>query len=171
MNENEKIEILKSLEHIISFNIKKIFNYRLADYEDLMQEARMLIYNKLDKYDDSKANLPTFCQILIKNNLVNLTISQYRNWDKVSIDSEKVYLSKEIEEKDNDCSKYLFELEGIIKIHQSYFSPTELKFLELFIQRKTFKQIEVILNITANHRLQLCFTIKNKIKKILKGEK
>ena len=168
MNEFEKVKLLNELEPIISYNVNKYFNFRKNDYEDLMQEARMLVYENLDKYDETKASLSTFCQLLIRNNLVCKCRKEYRVWDKISFDDEIVAL----EPDNNDYTiSYLYDkLKDCINHNRDKFTNKELELLDLFIDKRTFQEIENILNITANHRRQLLFYIKKKIINIIDKE-
>lgn len=169
MNEFEKVKLLNELEPIISYNVNKYLNYRRNDYEDLMQEARMIVYENLDRYDETKASLSTFCQTLIRNNLVCWSKGHYRNWDKVSFNEEFIESCSEISD---DCSlNYLFDkLTLIIEENKEKFTEKELSFLKLFVDKKSFKEIEEILEITANYRRQLICFIKKKLAELIKGE-
>lgn len=166
MDKEEKILLLKELEPVIDFNVRRLFNYRMADYEDLMQEARMIIFEKLDCYNENKASLSTFCQLLIRNNLVCLTNKQYRNWDKIDINSEKVFLTGQKSEQDV-YEEYYERLASIANKNSSKFRKIELNLIKLLLDGKTFKEIEKILDITSNYRIQLCFQIKKKIQTLM----
>lgn len=161
MTEFEKVRILSDLEPIISYNVNKYFNYRKADYEDLMQEARIIIYDNLDKYDETKASLSTFCQTLIKNNLVCKCKKIYRMWDKITFNDERV----DMEPDDSDYTlNYLYDkLNDLVKHNRDKFTVKELELLDLFLDKRTFQEIESILNITANYRRQLICFIKKKL--------
>lgn len=170
MTELEKVRILKDLEPIINYNVSKYFNYRKMDFDDLMQDARIIIYENLDKYDESKGSLSTFCQLLIRNNLVCKTKKQYRMWDRISFNNEMVEI--EAEENDNDYTiDYMYDkLKELVNQNRDRFTKKELAFLDLFITRKTFQEIESLLNITPNHRRQLLFYLKKKLKSFLEME-
>lgn len=169
MTEFEKVKLLNDLESIISYNVNKYLNYRRNDYEDLMQEARMIVYNNLDKYDETKGSLSTFCQTLIKNNLVCWSKTHYKNWDKVSLDEEFIESCAEVSE--DYSMNYLFDkLSVLIEDNKDKFTNKELAFLKLFINKKSFSEIEEILEITANYRRQLICFIKKKLMELLKGE-
>lgn len=168
MTEFEKIRVLNDLEPIISYNVKKYFNFRKDDYEDLMQEARIIVYNNLDIYDESKATLSTFCQLLIKNNLVCKCKKEYRMWDKISYNEELV--GRVSEEKDYTVEYLYDKLKECINCNRDKFTTKELELLDLFVDKKTFQEIEDMLNITANHRRQLIFYIKKKIIDIISKE-
>ena len=167
MNEIDKIKVLQDLEPVIEFNVKRLFNYRLKDYEDLMQEARMIIYNSLDKYSEDKGSLSTFCQLLLRNNLVTLTIKEYRNWDRVDFveTTDLARLADDQEEQIKDaCNKIRY----LLKFYQYRFTKAELRFGWLLVGGKSFKEIESILGITTNHRIQLAYQFKHKAQQLLK---
>ena len=168
MNEIEKVKLLNDLEPIISYNVNKYFNFRRSDYEDLMQEARMMIYQNLDKYDESKASLSTFCQIIIKNNLVCKCKKEYRMWDKVSFNDELV--SVEPDNTDHTINYLYDKLKDCINNNRDKFTAKELELLDLFLDKKTFQEIETILDIKANHRRQLLFYIKKKLVDLIDKE-
>ena len=113
-------------------------------YEDLMQEARIIIYNNLDKYDESKATLSTFCQTLIKNNLVCKCKKDYRMWDKISFNDELV--NAEADDTDYTINYLYDKLNDLIKHNRDKFSKKELELLDLFLDKRTFKEIEDMLN-------------------------
>ena len=167
MTEFEKIRVLSDMEPIISYNVNKYFNFRKADYEDLMQEARIIIYNNLDKYDESKATLSTFCQTLIKNNLVCKCKKDYRMWDKISFNDELV--NAEADDTDYTINYLYDKLNDLIKHNRDKFSKKELELLDLFLDKRTFKEIEDMLNITANYRRQLICFIKKKLIDLIEG--
>lgn len=161
MTEFEKIRVLNDMEPIISYNVNKYFNFRKADYEDLMQEARIIIYNNLDKYDETKATLSTFCQTLIKNNLVCKCKKEYRMWDKISFNDELV--SMEADNTDYTINYLYDKLNDLIKHNRDKFTTKELELLDLFLDKRTFQEIETMLNITSNYRRQLICFIKKKL--------
>lgn len=169
MSEFEKIQVLANMEAIIKYNVRKLFNYRKDDFEDLMQEARIIIYNNLDKYDETKASLSTFCQTLIKNNLVLLTKKLYKNWDKVVYNQELIDLLPDNSE--DEVKKLFEELYEYVSNNKEKFSKRELLFLELFIMGKSFKEIDDALEITTNNRVQLVFQLKKKLKELLEEVK
>ena len=168
MTEFEKIRVLKDLEPIISYNVNKYFNFRRNDYEDLMQEARIIIYENLDKYDESKATLSTFCQTLIKNNLVCKCKKEYRMWDRISFNDDLVDTTPD--DTDHTISYLYDKLQDLLNHNRDKFTPKEQELLELFINKRTFQEIENILNITSNHRRQLLFFIKKKLIDIIDKE-
>lgn len=169
MSEFEKIQVLANMESIIKYNVKKIFNYRKDDYEDLLQEARIIIYNNLDKYDEAKGSLSTFCQILIKNNLVLLTKKLYKNWDKVVYNQDLIDLLPDNSE--DEVKKLFEELYEYVGSNKNKFSKRELLFLDLFLAGRTFKQIDEELEINTNNRVQLVHQLKNKLIELLKEVK
>lgn len=167
MSEIEKLQILTNMEPIIKYNVKKIFNYRKEDYEDLMQEARMILYNNLDKFDESKGTLSTFCQILIKNNLVVLTKKLYKNWDNIRFNQDLIDIFPDEEVQDNINDLYE-ELANYVKSNKEKFTKRELMFLDLFLLGRTFKQIDEELQINTNNRVQLVYQLKKKLTELLK---
>lgn len=168
MTEQEKIEILKELEPIIDYNVRKYFNYRMADYQDLMQEARTMIYASLDKYVSEKSTLSTFCQIIIKNNLVCHSIKLYKVWDKTIIDSE--HIESIADDEEDKLNNYYKRLDNIKDVYNLRFTNIELRFIECLVDKKSFKEIEKELDINTNYRVQLAFQVKKKIQAILQEE-
>ena len=168
MNESNKIKLLIELEPVIEFNVKRLFNYRLKDYEDLMQEARMIVFNALDKYTEDKGSLSTFCQILIKNNLVCLTMKEYRNWDKVDFNEEKLELIAD--DQSTLIKEAYLNLHYLLEYHKEQFTKAELTFGKLLEQGKSFKEIEAIMGINTNHRVQLAYQFKKKARLLVEEE-
>lgn len=164
MSEQEKIKFIKENEGLIMRVVSKYCNYRKSDFEDLLQEGKMAIYKDLDNYDENKGALSTFCYTSVRNRIYVVSKS-YSNWDRTDMNNEAI--SKI--EGDNTFNRLYSMLKTTINYQSDKFTKTELQVLYLLADKKSFQEIDSILGITTNNRLQVIYNIKRKLKNIMEN--
>ena len=167
LNYEEKEQAMKQLELFICKEVNKIFNYMQSEKEDILQDARLLVFKALDNYDSSRGELTTFCYQVLHTGLIDIIRKKYQVWyktDVVDAETLDVYQTNEVDY----ASAYLFDkLEEIVSKNRSKFTKRELLFLDLFLEKKTLEEIDNILGITKNNRFVLVHNLKNKLKSII----
>ena len=158
----DKEKLLMSVDALIISEVNKLFNYMKSEKEDLIQDARLLVYEKLDLYDSEKGALTTFVTTLLRNNLVNIVRKKYKMWYRTTIAEYDVFNT--VEEIDYSREYLCDQLEEFISNNSDKLTKKELAFIKLLIARKTFEQIENIMGISRNNRFVLVNHIKKKIK-------
>ena len=168
LNYEEKEQGMKKLELFICKEVNKIFNYMQSEKEDILQDARLVVYKALDNYDSSRGELTTFCYQVLHTSLIDIIKRKYQLWYKTDVVDSETLDVHQADEVDY-ASAYLFDkLEEVVNKNKDRFTKKELLFLELFLDRKTLEQIDSILGITRNNRFVLVHNLKNKLKEMIK---
>ena len=157
----EKEQFLKTNKQIIEAYTSKFYslykNKCSMDYNDFKQEGYLIALQLIDKYDeDFKTSFSTYLYICLRNHFLGLASKRMNSI---------TYLINDIISEDDNYED-IFGNEDDDKIKFTSFkelSKTENKFLRLLTEGYTFEQIESIMGITRNNRLQIVYNIRKKL--------
>lgn len=169
LTEVERTKLLKEVEPLIIKKVREFYR-PYYDMDDLMQEAFTAVDIALNKFNPEKAKLTTYVYIVVVNHL-RTYLKKYNEIGTTEFTDKEEIIMMQSQPQNYYYNEYYLKLEELFKDNSNYFTEVESLFILDLIERKSFEEIEQHLGITSNFRRQLTMKIKNKLIRIIKGER